>query len=86
MFLVKIMKKQQILDIKHYTKFQNILADIINKDNNIFNNLSREMIDSLESPKIYCHSDTYIIEDADDFEFRFSNDITIYVGKIYPIR
>ena len=42
MFVVKISKEKQLLDVKHYIVFQNTLADIAN--GNVFENISDETL------------------------------------------
>lgn len=85
MYLVKICKEKQILDILHYQKFENIFADVADKT--IFREdfIPEEImleINKCEYPKIFCASET---ENgiADDFEFRYENGIYVYAGTIH---
>lgn len=84
MFVVKIYtKEKQILDVKHYMVFQNALADI--GDKSIFENISDELFDTLDNPKISSHSISEENNTADDFEFRYANGVIVYLGEISPI-
>lgn len=83
MFVVKIYKEKQILDVKHYSVFQNAVADI--GEGNIFENISDELFSSLGNPKIYCHSRSTDKNVADDFEFRYTNGVTVYIGEINTV-
>lgn len=83
MFVVKISKEKQLLDVKHYIVFQNALADIANK--NIFENIPDELFDTLDNPEISNHSFCEKSNVADDFEFRYSNEIVVYLGEICPV-
>ena len=82
MYLVKVCKGTQILDVLHYKKFENVCADIADKT--IFEGRSLpesilQEIDKCKSPQIYCAS-TSAKGVADAFEFRFENEIYVYVG------
>ena len=80
MLTVKITKEKQILDVKHYRSFRNVVADIGSLG--IFENIGDELVETLGNPRIYAHS----VNDqgiADDFEFRYANGILVYVGDIY---
>lgn len=81
MYVLKISMKQTLLEVRHYNYFQNALADIIDKGN-IFDKIPDEIIRNLEdNPVMYCVSvDENKI--ADDFEFRYKNGLTIYVGQV----
>lgn len=85
MYVVKICKDKQILDVLHYEKFENIFADVANKsifyDSCISNEILEE-IDNCENLKLYSASET---DDkvADDFEFRYGNGIYVYAGIVH---
>lgn len=82
MYVVKIYKEKEILDVKHYKTFENVVADI--SDLTIFDN-TNVPDDILESctnpPRLYYAGES---EDgvADDFEFRFKNGVYVYAGRI----
>lgn len=82
MFVAKIYHEKTLLHVAHYKKFRNALAAIGNK--NIFEEISDELLNSLGNPDIrpYSHDDIKGI--ADDFEFRYSNGVRVYVGEIIP--
>ena len=85
MYLVKVCKEKQILDVLHYQRFENIFADVVDKtifrEEFIPEDIMLE-IDRCESPKIFYSSET---EEgiADDFEFRYGNGIYVYAGTIH---
>ena len=83
MFIVKIYKEKQLLDVKHYIYFQNALANIADKD--IFDNVSDELYSTLGNPSIHWFSRSEKTGIADDFEFRYPNGVTVYVGEISPV-
>jgi hypothetical protein len=83
MFVVKIIKDGQILDVKHYSVFQNAVADIGN--GNIFENIPDELFSTLGNPKILCFSESEETGISDDFEFRYENGVTVYVGEICTV-
>ena len=83
MFVVKIYKEKQLLDVIHYNIFQNALADI--GDKSVFENIPKNLIDTLGNPEIYCFSRDEETNTADDFEFRYSNGVIVYLGEIFPI-
>lgn len=83
MFVVKISKEKQLLDVKHYIVFQNTLADIAN--GNVFENISDELFDTLDNSKITSHSFCEKSNIADDFEFKYSNGVVVYLGEICPV-
>lgn len=79
-YLVKICKDGEILDVKHYKKFENIVAEISNKK--IFESIPDEIARELEfTPKIY-YGSVDERNNADDFEFRYKNGLYVYAGKI----
>lgn len=84
MYLVKVCKDRQILDVLHYHRFENVFADVADKtifrEDMIPESIMLE-IDKCDYPKIYCASET---EEgiADDFEFRYENGIYVYVGRV----
>lgn len=82
MFVVKISKEKQLLDVKHYAVFQNALADIGNKE--IFENISDELFDTLGNPEIKNYSISEENNTADDFEFKYTNGVVVYLGEIIP--
>lgn len=86
MYLMKISFENQLLAVQHYKSFQNAVADI--SDETFFNFLSEEneqkVRENLGNPKIfYAGANSNGI--ADDFEFRYSNGVNIYVGTILPM-
>ena len=85
MYLVKICKENQILDVLHYQRFENIFADVADKT--IFREdfIPEDImlkIDECKCPQIFCASET---ENgvADDFEFRYGDGIYVYAGTIH---
>lgn len=84
MYLVKVCKEKQILDVLHYQRFENVFADVSDKtifrDGIIPDEIMLE-IDKCECPKIFCASESSEGV-ADDFEFRYGNGIYVYVGTI----
>ena len=82
MFIVKLYHKETLLHVELYKKFRNALAAIGNK--NIFENLSDELLSSLENPAIHACSYNETKGIADDFEFRYSNGVRVYVGQVIP--
>lgn len=84
MFVAKIYTTdKQILDVKHYLVFQNALADIASED--MFENIPNELLETLGSPDIHCHSVSETTNAADDFEFRYPNGVIVYLGEIYAV-
>ena len=85
MYVVKVYKKEKDYDklfgIKFYNNFENAVADTCTVDGVLFDLLPHELIETLGRPNIYCCSDG-VDGVADDFEFRYDNGITIYIGKI----
>ena len=82
-YVMKISHKKQLLDVRHYVVFQNALADIAEKK--IFDNISNELFNTLDNPNIYCASFSDERNAADDFEFRYSNGVQVYIGEIFPV-
>lgn len=80
MYLMKISNGKQLLDVKHYTHFQNAIAAISEED--AFEKVPDDLCDTLGNPRIYYGSYSDKTGMADDFEFRYSNGINIYVGEI----
>lgn len=82
MYVVKICKDKQILDVLHYEKFENIFADVADKS--IFRDscISNEILEEVNNCKLYSASET---DDkvADDFEFRYGDGICVYAGLVY---
>ena len=83
MYTVKVYKEKQIIDVMHYRSFQNALADISEKK--VFETTPKELIDSLGNPGIYYGSWDEENNIADDFEFRYENGVTVYVGETYTV-
>lgn len=80
MFVVKITKNKQLLDVKHYKVFQNAIADIGSK--NIFENIEEELVETLGNPEIRSFSYSEITGISDDFEFRYQNGVNVYLGEL----
>lgn len=85
MYVVKICKDKQILDVLHYEKFENIFADVADKSifrNSGISNEILEEVNNCENLKLYSASET---DDkvADDFEFRYGDGICVYAGLVY---
>lgn len=78
MYVAKILKDQQLLDVKHYEHFENAVAEIGDLD--MFDNLPAELYNTLGNPEIYCGSINNGI--ADDFEFRYENGVNVHVGTV----
>lgn len=85
MYVVKVYKLDDnqinLLGVRFYNKFENAVADVCTVDANLSDILNNEDIKTLGRPSIYCSS----VDDdgvSDDFEFRYENKITIYIGKI----
>lgn len=85
MFVAKIYtrEKKEILDVRHYSVFQNALADIAVKE--MFENIPDELVETLGNPDIRCHSVSETTNIADDFEFRYTNGVIVYLGEICPV-
>lgn len=83
MYTVKVYNKEHLFDVMHYNAFQNALADISNKK--VFETIPKELIDSLGNPGIYYGSWDEENDIADDFEFRYENGVTAYVGETYTV-
>ena len=83
MFIAKIYKEKQLLDVKHYISFQNALANIADKY--IFDSVPDELVNTLGNPEIHCFSYSEETGEADDFEFRYPNGVMVYVGEISPV-
>lgn len=82
MYVIKICKNKEILDVLHYERFENVVADIA--DLTIFDssNVSTDILESCtEPPRLYSAGES---EDgvADDFEFRFKDGVYIYAGRV----
>lgn len=79
MYVMKVYLDKQLMSVRHYNKFQNAFADIA--DENFTDDLSDEIMETLGKPQLY-----YASRDndnmADDFEFRFNNNVIVYVGVI----
>lgn len=82
MYLMKVYLKKNLVDVKHYNKFENALADIA--DENFTDNLPDEVYETLGNPKVY-YGSRDLENIADDFEFRFDNNVCIYVGVVSTI-
>lgn len=84
MYVVKVSRGNQILDVLHYEKFENVFAAIA--DGTIFREgiISADVMKLLTKPyKVTLYSGSELDGIADDFIFRFDNDIQIYVGTIF---
>lgn len=84
MYVVKISSGNQILDVLHYEKFENVFAAIA--DGTIFREgiIPADVIKLLTKPyKVTLYSGSESDGIADDFIFRFDNDIQIYVGTAF---
>lgn len=78
MYLAKITKDNQLLDVKHYDYFENAVAELGELD--MFDNLPEELCCTLGKPEIKYESESNGI--ADDFEFHYENGVVVYIGIV----
>lgn len=84
MYLMKIYRrgKGNLMDVKHFEHFENAVASLISK--HAFENLTDEDVITLGKPGLYFASVNKEKNVADDFEFRYENGITVYIGQVCP--
>ena len=83
MYIVKIVKDNQIIQVLHYKHFENAMADVA--DHILFDAIPDDIIASMGewgNPRISCHGYETSTGLADDFEFIYPCGIHVYVGTI----
>ena len=79
MYIVKVYYNAKLNNVKVYEKYEHIISDLINNESELYEDIPE--MTGANMPKIYSGCVDHLGFKT-DFEFRFSNGVTVYAGEI----